>query len=175
MNEQQILEVQKAGNLLNIQEQETSTKAISHVISRFRDEVKLNEIPSKDLIKARNIIIQTLIEFQMLEKGRFEIKDTLRDTCPNCRGTGEIYNLKKDVITVPCKNCDGKGTIGKFTCIKCLGLGYTKRIVNLHKIDYSIPCKECKGTGMKDKVNIGTPVLTIKLADSIKKRIRKKK
>ena len=171
MNEQQILEIKEACSLLKIQEQETSTKAISHVITKFRSKIKSNKIPSKDLIKARNLLIQNLIEFQMSEKGRFEIDPILSNICSNCKGTGEIYKFKKDIIAIPCKICGGKGTTGKYKCFKCLGIGHIKRIVNLNKIDYSSTCKECKGTGIKSKSNLGTPVISIKLADSIKKEI----
>jgi len=175
MNDQQILEIKKACNLLSIKEQETSTKAISHVITRFRTKINSNKLPVKDLIKARNLLIQRLIEFQMSEKGRFEIEPDLNNICPNCKGTGEIYKFKKEVISVPCKNCNGKGVIGEYNCLKCLGRGHISKIINLLKIDYSTSCKECKGTGIRNKYNIGTPVISIKLANTIRKNIRKNK
>lgn len=173
MNEQQILEIKEACNLLNIKEQETSIKAISHVLTKFRAKINSNKIPTKDLIKARNILIQNLIEFQMSEKGRFEIEPISNNVCPNCHGTGEIYKFKKEIVTVSCKNCKGKGTTGEYICFKCLGLGHIKKIVNLRKIDYSSQCKECKGTGVKNKTNFGTPVIPFILADKIKNNIRR--
>jgi molecular chaperone DnaJ len=49
------------------------------------------------------------------------------ETCPLCKGSGEVY-VRQGFFSMsrPCSNCGGKGSINKNPCKTCRGLGATK-------------------------------------------------
>lgn len=53
-------------------------------------------------------------------------------SCPKCRGTGKIQNVRRNgysmfVQVVPCSSCGGKGRIIDSPCRNCRGTGLTRR------------------------------------------------
>jgi molecular chaperone DnaJ len=62
-------------------------------------------------------------------------------TCPKCKGTGKIRNMRKNsflmyVQVTPCAECKGRGTLIESPCKKCHGSGLTKK---RRKINVRIP------------------------------------
>ncbi len=59
-----------------------------------------------------------------------------RETCPHCKGTGQIRNVQRTILgqmvnTQTCRSCNGEGTIIKNPCSKCHGKGKIKRAKNI--------------------------------------------
>jgi len=59
-----------------------------------------------ELILAWNTIMQSLVSKQILKNGRFDFSGIpLKHSCPDCRGTGELYKLGRKGIDERCKKC----------------------------------------------------------------------
>ena len=59
-------------------------------------------------------------------------KGTSADTCPICRGTGQVRTTRRTVLgtmstTGVCHNCEGRGKVIKYPCKSCSGSGYKRR------------------------------------------------
>jgi Zn finger protein HypA/HybF involved in hydrogenase expression len=68
-----------------------------------------------DLVNAKNVVLRSLVEKQILESGRFDLSEIpLKNRCPDCRGTGEIYKLGRRVIEEGCKKCTPSGEVIDF-------------------------------------------------------------
>ena len=92
----------------------------------------------------------------------FEVESPFQNTCPKCKGSGEIYKFFKKSVKVNCHICGGSAqVIGD--CPKCKGSGrYIRRWktgggVNLEckkcqgKGKLKLSCLECKGNGQLKK------------------------
>lgn len=59
-----------------------------------------------ELILAKNTILRSLVEHQILKTGKFDFSDIpLKNYCLDCRGTGELYKLERKSIEEGCKKC----------------------------------------------------------------------
>jgi len=58
------------------------------------------------LILAKNTILRSIVEKQILETGKFDFTQIpLKNYCLDCRGTGELYKLERKSIEEGCKKC----------------------------------------------------------------------
>lgn len=65
-----------------------------------------NKNPS--LVLAKLILLRALLKKQILKNGSFDfsgIMTVFKNTCPDCRGTGELYKLGRKAIEEACKKC----------------------------------------------------------------------
>lgn len=103
------------------------------------------------VIKAKNTIMQNLIIQQKKQFRFFEIESPYENTCPKCKGSGEIYKFFKKSVKVNCHICGGssKVEIQCPTCEKTPGR-FIKRWKEGGGVN--LKCKKCNGT-MKVKVS----------------------
>ncbi len=114
-------------------------------------------------IEARNTIMRHLVTEQKKKFRFFEIESPFSNTCPKCKGAGEIFKFFKKTVKVNCHICGGSAQVtGK--CPKCKGSGrYIRRWkagggVNLEcrrckgKGQVKLSCLECKGKGQLKRV-----------------------
>jgi hypothetical protein len=114
-------------------------------------------------IEARNAIVRHLVTEQKKKFRFFEIESPYENTCPKCKGSGEIFKFFKKSVKVNCHICGGASTITE-TCPKCKktpgrfvrrwkeGGGVDlkcKRCDGTAKVKLS--CQECKGKGKIEK------------------------
>ena len=116
------------------------------------DNGELATIPK--LIDHRLGLQQAILTKQLNEGRRFDItppKDSLKNPCPDCRATGELYLIGKvRLMGDTCKTCGGKKYFKEVTCRNCKG---TKRIViNERDLKVDAPCPSCNGEGIKKNV-----------------------
>lgn len=159
-------EFETATKLLNVSKESNETQVLStyqHMLSNSTTQQR-----TKDLIKAKNIIIQSIVEKQLTQSRYFNLKTPPDfNACETCKGTGQIYKLRVEVTdacrsckgtgirTEPCKHCDGTGTKitskGKKKCPTCKGT----RIYQFKKGPKRLedePCPVCLGTGNKKRL-----------------------
>jgi len=96
-------------------------------------------------IEAKNSIMRHLVTEQKRKYRFFEIESPFPNTCPKCKGSGEIYKFFKKTVKVNCHICGGAShVIGK--CPKCTGSGrYIRRWKTGGGVN--LECKKCEGTG----------------------------
>lgn len=147
--------------------------SMKHVLSCFEtahwvkeQNEEADKIP--EVILARNSILRNMICEQKKKFRFFTIESPFENTCPHCKGTGEIYKFFEKTVEVNCHICS-KGTIKK-NCPICKGSGrYIKRWkagggVNLickkcqGQKQIEVKCTNCMGNG-----KIKKPVLTHEL------------
>ncbi len=131
---------------------------ISYLVKKENDE--LDQVNS--FVDAKNHLLRHLVSSQMKAERYFEIISPFKNSCPACRGTGEIYKFRRKTVEVNCHICAGKGKI-KVKCPTCKGSGrYQRRWKGGGGINVScktckgkkrVPakCDECLGTGKKPK------------------------
>jgi molecular chaperone DnaJ len=81
------------------------------------------------------------IEFCPLCHGIGSEPGTNPETCPDCRGTGQVRRVQQSIFghytsTITCPRCRGEGVVINNPCSQCQGRG---RIKAKHKIRISIP------------------------------------
>ncbi len=155
-----------ATKLLNVSKESNETQVLS-IYQRMLTNSTTQQ-RTRDLIKAKNIVIQSIIEKQLKQSRFFTLKIPPEfSACETCRGTGQIYKLRVEVTdtcrscrgtgirTEPCKHCDGTGSKitskGKKKCPTCKGT----RIYRFKKGPKRLedePCKDCLGTGNKKRL-----------------------
>ena len=96
-------------------------------------------------IEAKNVIMRNLVTEQKKKFRFFEIESPYKDTCPKCRGAGEIFKFFKKSVKVNCHICGGSSEITG-DCPKCKGTG---RFVRRWKSGggVNLKCKRCHGKG----------------------------
>ena len=123
---------------------------IPHVLTCFeivhwakKENREFDDIPTT--IEAKNTILRHLVTEQKKKYRFFEIESPFENTCPNCKGAGEIYKFFKKSVKVNCHICGGSSkVIGN--CPKCKGSGrYIKRWKGGGGVD--LECKRCEGKG----------------------------
>jgi hypothetical protein len=103
-----------------------------------------------EIIEAKNTLIRSLVRDQKRKYRVFEIESPFKNTCPRCRGSGEIFKFFKKTVKVNCHICGRAGTVDAI-CPKCRGSGrFIKRWKQGGGVN--LECKKCKGKG-KIKVN----------------------
>jgi len=101
-------------------------------------------------IEAKNIIMRHLVTEQKKNYRFFDVESPFENTCPKCKGSGEIYKFFKKSVKVNCHICGGSSKIID-SCPKCKGSGrYIKRWKTGGGVD--LECKKCEGEG-KTKVS----------------------
>ena len=102
------------------------------------------------VIEAKNVIMRNLVIEQKRKFRFFEIESPFDNTCPKCKGSGEIYKFFKKSVKVNCHICGGSCKITN-TCPKCKGSGrYIRKWKGGGGVN--LECKKCEGKG-KVKVN----------------------
>lgn len=143
-------------------------------------------------IEAKNVIMRNLITEQKKKFRFFEIESPFKDTCPKCRGAGEIFKFFKKSVKVNCHICGGSSKI-EGNCPKCKGTGrFVKKWkegggVNLKckrcqgKGKVKLSCQECKGKGkiqkavLSDELKSTTPCRQCRQLGFLTKDHQKKK
>lgn len=96
-------------------------------------------------IEAKNAIMRHLVTEQKRKYRFFEIESPFPNTCPKCKGSGEIYKFFKKTVKVNCHICGGASKVLD-KCPKCKGSGrYVRRWRKGGGID--LKCQKCEGTG----------------------------
>lgn len=93
----------------------------------------------------RDICVLNLVEGQLQKRGRFEIKPPWKDACPKCKGSGQLFKLDKQAVTVGCHECQGSGK-KKQKCPVCGGT--TRFITEKPGLKINVRCKFCDDNGM---------------------------
>jgi hypothetical protein len=97
-----------------------------------------------NMIRAKNVILRSMVEAEVGETGIFSIKVPFENPCRSCGGTGEKYRFYRKVVRPKCKTCGGTGEF-EDVCKSCKGTGrFVKDSPGL-KID--VECKTCGGSG----------------------------
>ena len=117
-----------------------------HVLINFGSMIVQGHIPEElsraDVIAAKNLLLQKYVDTSVSERGFFEIKSPFDECCTRCRGTGEIYKLKREEVEEEhCEACDGEGFVW-IPCRKCEGTGRFKKEEKGLKIN--VECRACK-------------------------------
>lgn len=164
--EANLASINNARKILNVDGKNTS-----EIFMAYTDLLKNN--PAKSLEKltnAKNILMRAAIEMMVEKTGKFNLTDLLefKDSCPACKGTGELYKFFRTETVVDCKFCDqenGKAT-GKKTilCKSCEGSGMYKEGVPCRACDKDeqgkpsgkklVICRRCRGTKEFHKITI---------------------
>lgn len=113
------------------------------VLSTFKTTWSLSHSDRKNIISAKNVVMQHLVSQQMKKKRYFEVLSPFDKTCPSCKGTGEIYKFTKKPVDVNCYICGGKGNLVE-ECHVCKGSGrHITRWVKGGGAD--LKCTKCDG------------------------------
>lgn len=144
---------------------------IGHVLKCFdvihwakEENEETDQVPS--IILAKNSLLRNLVSFQKRKYRFFTIESPFENTCPKCRGAGEIYKFFQKTVDVNCHICGKSGNL-KQDCPTCKGTG---RFIKRWKAGggVNLKCKKCHG-GKKVEVKcekclgkgtIPKPVLT---------------
>jgi hypothetical protein len=131
---------------------------IELTLTNFEAMVKDSKIKGNQvqkLVDSKNTLIRLLIEKQVREKGTFDLVSPFSESCPVCKGTGELYKFYRKEIEldclacnktgqkrIPCPACKGTGQHGQTKCLKCADSANQTIVVM---------CRACQGTGKKKK------------------------
>lgn len=101
-------------------------------------------------IEAKNILMRNLVTEQKKKFRFFEIESPFENTCPKCKGSGEIFKFFKKSVKVNCHICGGACKVDG-ECPICKGSGrFIRRWKNGGGVN--LECKRCEGKG-KVKLN----------------------
>lgn len=159
-------ELETATKLLNVSKESNETQVLLTYQRMLNDSTTQQR--TKNLIKAKNTVIQSIIEKQLKQNRFFTLKIPPDfNACGTCKGTGQIYKLRVEVTdtckscrgtgvrTESCKHCKGTGSKitskGKKKCPTCKGT----RVYQFKKGPKRLkdePCQNCLGTGNKKRL-----------------------
>ena len=121
---------------------------ISTTISQLLLRYYVKNKTCNNLQKARDFILFPLVKEQV-RTGRINIQHPMKTvTCPDCKGSGNIWNFEKVTLSIPCKECAKKGL--DYQCKRCGNTGYIKKFKSTGRIEKVIKCKKCDGEGTLD-------------------------
>ena len=96
-------------------------------------------------IQAKNVLMRNLITEQKKKFRFFEVESPFENTCPKCKGSGEIFKFFKKSVKVNCHICGGACKVDG-PCPICKGSGrFIRRWKGGGGVD--LECKRCEGEG----------------------------
>lgn len=142
VTEERTLSIDEALTIVGLESENLNPEI---VMTGFEVAWKDNPPDRKELILAKNHLLQMLVSQQMEKQRYFEITSPFLHSCISCRGTGEIYKFMRKPVKVNCHICAAKKKV-TVKCRKCDGSGrYVERWPEGGGIN--VECMTCKGKG----------------------------
>lgn len=121
------------------------------VLSNYQELLKSKKAKKKknEITESKNNLLLYLIEQQLEDKKKFDLKIPFPNICKTCRGRGFHISFEVESLSLPCKSCDGSGIMTR-PCTMCDGQGkyfIHKASPNGSDFQYEKTCRICKGTG----------------------------